>query len=218
VTCGAPLRDRSGPYIIASDIGAVLATVLLINRFAVKKWLSLDFGLDDWFTALTVLCSIPTAVINVRGLAHNGLGRDIWTLTPTQIADFAYNFYILQTMYFALVAMVKLNLLFFYLRIFPSRTIKWLLWPTVAFTVLFGLGFIVSSVLICHPISFVWTRWSHGTQGTCLNLNAMAWSNAAISIALDLWMLAIPLSQLKTLNLDWKKRIAAGLMFCVGTL
>jgi hypothetical protein len=31
-------------------------------------------------------------------------------------------------------------------------------------------------------------------------------------------MLAIPLAQLKTLNLHWKKKIGVGLMFCVGTL
>lgn len=49
-----------------------------------------------------------------------------------------------------------------------------------------------------------------------MDINSIAWSNSGISIALDVWMLAIPLSQLKALNLDWRKKIGVGIMFCVG--
>lgn len=40
---------------------------------------------------------------------------------------------------------------------------------------------------------------------------------AAVSVALDVWMLAIPLSQLPGLKLHWKKKVSVGLMFFVGT-
>lgn len=42
-------------------------------------------------------------------------------------------------------------------------------------------------------------------------------TRAAVSIALDVWMLAIPLSQLPALKLHWKKKVSVGLMFFVGT-
>lgn len=42
-------------------------------------------------------------------------------------------------------------------------------------------------------------------------------TRAAVSIGLDLWMLAIPLSQLPGLKLHWKKKVSVGLMFFVGT-
>lgn len=39
-----------------------------------------------------------------------------------------------------------------------------------------------------------------------------------MSIALDLWILAIPLWQLRSLKMHWKKKVGVALMFCVGTL
>lgn len=39
-----------------------------------------------------------------------------------------------------------------------------------------------------------------------------------MSIALDVWMLAIPLWQLRGLKLHWKKKIGVAAMFIVGTL
>ncbi|KAH7136340.1 hypothetical protein EDB81DRAFT_844394 [Dactylonectria macrodidyma] len=49
-----------------------------------------------------------------------------------------------------------------------------------------------------------------------LSIHSLAWANAAISIALDLWMLAIPPWCLKDLNLHWKK-IGIAAMFIMGT-
>jgi hypothetical protein len=46
----------------------------------------------------------------------------------------------------------------------------------------------------------------------------MAWAGAAISIAIDLWMLVIPLSQIAHLHIHWKRKLAAALMFGVGAL
>jgi hypothetical protein len=119
--------------------------------------------------------------------------------------------------YFVEVMMVKLTLLLFYLRIFPGTTVQHLLWGTIVFTVSFGLVFFLG-VFQCAPISHFWQHWDGEHEGRCLDLNAIGWANAGISIALDVWMLAIPLAQLRTLNLHWTKKLEGGLMFCVGTL
>lgn len=42
-------------------------------------------------------------------------------------------------------------------------------------------------------------------------------ARAGVSVGLDAWMLAIPLSQLPGLKLHWKKKVSVGLMFFVGT-
>lgn len=119
--------------------------------------------------------------------------------------------------YFLNLATLKLSLLLFYLRIFPSQKLRWLLWGTVVFDVLFGFSFVIASIVQCKPIDYFWLQWDGEHQGHCVNINALGWSNAAISIALDVWMLALPLSQLPTLRLHWKKKVAVALMFTVGT-
>jgi hypothetical protein len=78
--------------------------------------------------------------------------------------------------------------------------------------------FVLLAIFQCRPISYYWSGWDGEHQGTCLNVNGLAWSNAAISIVLDGWMLALPISQLFGLQLHWKKKIGVAMMFVVGTL
>lgn len=124
----------------------------------------------------------------------------------------------MEALYFSQVAELKLSLLFFYLRIFPGGMVRRLIWATVGFDALFGLGFLCLTLFQCWPIDFYWTGWDGEHQGVCLDSNRIGWANAAISIALDVWMLALPLSQLPSLQLHWKKKVGVGIMFVVGTL
>ena len=39
-----------------------------------------------------------------------------------------------------------------------------------------------------------------------------------VSVVIDVWMIAIPLSQIRKLELHWKKKVGAAIMFLTGTL
>ncbi|KAK1623500.1 CFEM domain-containing protein [Colletotrichum phormii] len=216
--CGAPVRNRSGEYVVLSNVMAILAAVCVLTRFGYKIFLAgLDIGWDDWFVMATLIAAMPSAVITVHGTTANGLGRDIWTLTPQQITNVLFYFYIMAWLYFFQVTLVKLAIIFFYMRIFPAREVQRVLWATTIFIIVWGLAFVVTAVFQCKPIHYFWVKWDRMHEGSCADANAISWSNAAISIALDLWMLAIPLWQLRTLRLHWKKKVGVALMFIVGT-
>ncbi len=218
--CDRPIRDKSGTLITLSNTLGIITGLFVLQRFAFKIFSRLDIHLDDWFTLLTTLVGVPATVINRYGLPPNGIGRDVWTLTDQQITNFGRFFYVMEVIYFTQVGLLKLALLFFYIRIFSStaESVRALLWATTVFTAGFGIAFIVAAVFQCDPISFFWTKWDGEHQGRCMSINAIAWSNAAISIALDVWMLAIPISQLKQLRLSWRKKAGASIMFCTGAL
>ncbi|KAL3961040.1 hypothetical protein ACCO45_006157 [Purpureocillium lilacinum] len=200
--CNEPVRDKTSEYVAISNAFGTISAAFVIQRFGYKLWAKLDFGLDDWFTLITIVTGVPSTVINAHGVAPNGIGRDAWTLTLQNITNFGRFFYIMEIIYFAEVSLLKLAMLFFYIRIFPGVGVRRLLWGTIAFVSVFGIIFVF---------------WDGIHQGHCLDINAIAWSNAAISIALDIWMLAIPLWQLRNLNLDWRKKVGVALMFGVGT-
>jgi hypothetical protein len=216
--CGAPIRDRTTESNVIYITMISIACVVVIIRLVYKQGTSSRLELDDWFILSTIIVGVPSSVVNVAGLSAHGLGRDIWTLTPDTITQFAMSFYIVSILYVAEVFLLKLSILCFYMKIFPARPIQRLLWGTVVFNVLFGVAFILVVIFQCTPISYNWTNWKGEGGGTCVNLNAVAWANAGVSIALDLWMLALPLSQLRNLKLHWKKKVGVALMFFVGTL
>lgn len=42
-------------------------------------------------------------------------------------------FYFMAWLYFLQLALLKASLLFFYLKIFPNKIVRWLLWGTLVF-------------------------------------------------------------------------------------
>lgn len=218
-TCGEPVRDKGQQYNIVSITLGVISAAVLLLRLGYKLLVArTTLGFDDWFILATVLTGVPTTIITSRGSIPNGLGRDIWTLDPTQITDFIHYFYFMSWLYYLDLALMKMSLLFFYLKIFPSQGIRRVLWCTIAVNAVWGALFALLSAFDCQPISYFWTYWDGEHTGSCLNTNAIGWANAAISIVEDIWMLAIPLSQLRSLQLHWKKKIGVGIMFCTGAL
>jgi hypothetical protein len=216
--CHDPIRDKTVLYNTVSDVLATLSGVLVLVRILSKFYLHSDFGADDYLVVITFLSGVPTSVMTVHGLTSNGLGKDIWTNTPKQITDFIHNFYAAGLIYFAQVALLKLSLLTFYSRIFPGPKIKWVIWGTSLVVFVYGAVFVLIGTFQCHPIDYYWKSWDQEHKGNCLNVNVFAWSNAVISIALDVWMIGIPISQLIGLQLHWKKKLSVGALFLLGTL
>lgn len=213
----------------------VIAGFIVVLRIGSKIGLRLGLASDDYAILVTLACGIPSSVMNVRGTGGNGEGKDIWTLPFDMITRFGVYFYTLEILYFAQVMLLKMTLLFFYLQIFPGPARK-LLWGTVVVNGIFGVSFMLLATFQCTPISFFWDGWDGEHKGkwyvitsltpcdllanrkNSLNSNAIGWANAAISIALDLWMIAIPMWQVRNLNLHWKKKVGVAIMLLVGTL
>ncbi|KAB5571753.1 putative integral membrane protein [Coniochaeta sp. 2T2.1] len=215
--CHVPIRDKSRLGINITTILGIITGVFVIMRLAFKALVMQSWAADDWLILLTTTAGAPSTWIGVHGVGANGLGRDVWTLTAPTITAFAKWFYIMAVLYFMHLTLLKMSILFFYLRIFPTPVTRRLLWATVAFNAVLGIIFVFMAIFQCTPISYTWQEWDGEHQGKCINVNSLAWAHAAISVALDLWMLGIPLSQLPGLNLHWKKKIGVALMFCVGT-
>ncbi|KAG0647987.1 hypothetical protein D0Z07_5878 [Hyphodiscus hymeniophilus] len=215
--CGAPVRDKRAQFNALSITFGAVSGAAIVLRVVSKLVTRAEFGLDDYFILATFGSGIPSSVLEVHGLTSNGLGKDIWTLTPQNITDYLQAFYVMEVLYFTQVALLKLSLLFFYLRIFPAPKFRRFLWGTVIFDVAFGAAFAIGGIFQCRPVSYYWTQWDGEHEGSCLNVNAMAWANAIISIVLDVWMLGLAVSQLVKLQMHWKKKVGVGMMFAVAT-
>ncbi|KAF2831740.1 hypothetical protein CC86DRAFT_282469 [Ophiobolus disseminans] len=216
--CHAPVRSKENDIRISNIVLGVISAACVMSRIIYKAVYSLgELGWDDYSVLAVLFAGLPSTIIIDRGIVPNGLGMDIWAVPFDHITNFVRYLYVLEVLYFLQIALLKLTLLFFFLRIFPKPVIRQLLWATVAFNVLWGLAFVVTSIFQCQPISYYWTSWDKEGHGKCVNINALAWSNAIISIVLDVWMLALPLFEVLQLQLSWRKKVSVAMMFFVGT-
>jgi hypothetical protein len=192
----------------------VVAARIIFKLFARGQTIWYD---DYAIVFLLLFGGIPSMCITVAVLAPAGLGRDIWSL-PFENIDTIFRWaFISGVLYFPQVAMLKLTFLFFYLRIFPSRRTKQLIWATIVFCCLFGFVFFFVAIFTCAPIEYWWV-WDGSPGGQCLSKDGIQWSSAIISIVVDVWMIAIPLWNVRKLKLHWKKKLGVAAMFLVGSL
>jgi hypothetical protein len=77
------------------------------------------------------------------------------------------------------------------------------------------MAFTIAVSFQCTPVK---TVWDITAPGHCFNSQAFVYSAAGFSIVEDLFIMLLPVSQLKALNLDLKKRIALVFMFALGSL
>lgn len=168
---------------------------------------------------MACLQALTTSFIGASVLeTRNGLGRNIWTISPDNIDMFLKIFFAFEAIYVCCLAIIKISICFLYLRIFPGRRFRTAVWATQVFNVALVVAFLIAEGLQCTPISFFWQGWDGEHPGYCWNLEAFIYSHAGINIALDVWMLALPASQIWRLNLSIKKKIGVLAMFGFGIL
>jgi hypothetical protein len=121
-------------------------------------------------------------------------------------------------LYLSLLPFTKISILFFYLRIFPEKRFRRIVYVLIACNVSYAITFVLISVFQCRPLSGAWTRWDGSFQGSCNNINIQAWMAAALNIVLDGATLTLPLPSLYKLKLSTKKKLQVLAMFGVGFL
>ncbi|KAK2060474.1 integral membrane protein [Colletotrichum caudatum] len=188
----------------------------VILKVANKLMKLSPWGWDD--LSILIAYALLTAFFPLSYLPESsGAGRDIWTLTPDEITERLISFFICSLLYMNCLASIKASILFLYLRIFPDQRFRRILWGTQLFNLLVGISFTAATLAGCRPINFFWNGWWTGQTGDkCIDLNAFAICNGAFNLALDVWMLALPASQVYNLRMEWKKKAGVMLMFSVG--
>ncbi|OAQ79369.1 extracellular membrane protein, 8-cysteine region, CFEM [Purpureocillium lilacinum] len=217
--CERPRRDASTRYDVMNITLGTITGLVVVARTIFKRAFShrRALGADDWVVLAAITIGIPTTILNTQGLTKHGLGRDVWTLPAEELTNFVLYFYVMEVLYLTLMAMVKLALSLFYLGIFPGVAIRRLLWGTAAFNVAAGISAVATAIFQCTPISYYWTQWVEDRPGKCIDINAAGWVHGSVNVAVDIWLLAIPLSQIRRLELHWKKKVGVAIMFLTGT-
>lgn len=201
-----------------------VALPIVVARLVYKQFFTISKRLnsEDWTIVAAILLGLPSVALTIFGLTAHGLGRDLWGLSSGDLVAFGRSFYAIQIIYILMMLLVKLTLTFFYLNIFSGRRVRLLLWGTVAFHVIGAIAFTIMLIVQCLPVSYQWNKYNYindtSVEGHCINVNVGAWANSAVSVASDIWLLAIPLSQLYKLNLHWKKKLGAAIMFFTGIM
>jgi len=215
--CNFPIRDRSAQYIGVNLTPYIVSLVVVGLRLIFKAFYTRDkLAADDWIIGISIPAAIVAAVLTNVVWTANGAGSDVWTVDFDRFIAFLRWLFIYEFIFLFQVTIFKLSLLAFYLRIFPHKTVRRVIWGTIAFNLAYFVTFFFVTIFQCTPINHFWKQFD-GQPGHCGSSGPFTQAQTGLSIAINVWLLIIPLSQLHHLRLSWQKKVLVALMFAVGT-
>ncbi|RDW82448.1 hypothetical protein BP6252_03560 [Coleophoma cylindrospora] len=143
-----------------------------------------------------------------------GLGKRMSTVTPEDMTLYAKSLWVSIIFYNTSLLLTKLSLLLGYLRVFPYPRVRLVSKMTMGLILCCGLYWIISTFLLCRPISFFWDKNIKG--GVCINAKPIWLSHAGLNIFTDLIIILIPMPVIQTLNLQLKPRLWLMTVFALG--
>ncbi|KAI1855262.1 hypothetical protein JX266_000127 [Neoarthrinium moseri] len=185
------------------------AIIGLTIPFLVCSWVCVSFRLytrlriiyaPGWDDVLLVFFLI-TGTGNAIGLcfaAKFGLGQHILLLQYHDMVDFLKSFYVANASYNMSTALIKMSLLFQYLRIFDRGKTRILCIALLCFIGLWGLAYSALAWFPCSPVSGYWD-WLSGPQCWAFasldgpEFYATYASHAVLNMVLDFIVLATPM-------------------------
>lgn len=111
---------------------------------------------------------------------------------------------------------IKMSILFLYLRVFPLRTFRAIVYISMGVLTISFLILLPMAIWQCRPIRAIWDQNINNPH--CLSISNIAYANAAVNIATEIMIFVLPLLALRKLHVPRKKKIALFCIFGVGVM
>ncbi|KAK9779469.1 hypothetical protein SCAR479_03535 [Seiridium cardinale] len=213
-TCGITGEDRTS-LVWHLGIAFMITGLVAFGLRCLERLRSRTWGWDDWAITVVTAILVPMGSLTVP-LARSGLGLDMWNVSPDGVDQVLYYFYWEEILYAFALALNKISILLFYLRVFPQQSFRVMIFVMIGLNVGFALAFGLAVVFQCQPLDGAWRSWDGEYQATCVNINYLGWSGAGVNILFDVATLMLPLRVLAQLTMSLRKKIQILAMFAVG--
>ncbi|KAH8203898.1 hypothetical protein TruAng_001962 [Truncatella angustata] len=234
-SCGiAPTVDHI--YVTTSIIFVALSAICILLRVTARLQAKIPVWWDDFIITLSFVPRLhrilsdrldmyetvppyqPLCLVDTEfTVASHGLGSDIWAVSFDDITLNLKGLYTLFILYITSRDLVRLSILLFYLRIFgESQQARRLIQFTFVLILACCIAFDFAIIFGCTPINHFWTSWDGQHEGRCISTNGIFWAGAFVVIAIDLWVMLIPLPFIVRLNFSLRKKILSAIMFTFG--
>ncbi|CAN8097705.1 unnamed protein product [Discula destructiva] len=215
VGCGIEPTSDYNSFMVPEVIVFGFSTLFFFLRLANRASRMAPWGWDDTTSSIAwVFCLFFLGI----GIAEVKLeaSKSLWAREFWQIDNALFVFWLSAAFYTIALGLIKSSILFLYIRIFRDPSFQRFIWATQLFNLLLVISFTVCDFLECEPLSYFWQSWDLEHKGTCFNINAFAKTHSGINIALDVWMIILPATQVWKLNMSVRWKVEAMAMFAVG--
>ncbi|XXH01499.1 hypothetical protein Hte_007859 [Hypoxylon texense] len=209
-----------GPGILISNcILAFLATVAVAARFWARRLTHFPLGLDDWLVLAAIILQHAFLAVSFVDVLGGGLGRDIRLVAsnPETVVTLYKGIFAGEVFYGLSSPLVKLAVLAFYWRIFPTRTVKIGCIILSFLSIGWGVAIFITTFLQCRPLEAFWNQELQLLPETkCLDVILYFMGNSIANCVIDFATLALPIHEILKLHTTKWRKFGIGGIFLLG--
>ncbi|KAF6841850.1 integral membrane protein [Colletotrichum musicola] len=210
---GYPTESRRRySRIFSIALPTISATVVALRCWA-RYTVTQKLWWDDWSALIALFFLVVSCACGFAN-AGMGFGEHYWDVEPGKGKTIIQLFYAMQMFYTFMQVAAKTSICCFYYRVFTNTPFLLAVKGALVFILLHGAMFLFLVIFQCLPVQSIWDR---SIEGKCLNITAIGYGGAAISIFEDIVLFIMPVPELLKLQLSRKKKWALVFMFGIGS-
>ncbi|KAJ4137122.1 hypothetical protein NW768_002702 [Fusarium equiseti] len=204
------------PLVVVTAIFFPLATICMGIRVYTRAAIVCKLSFDDYLMVLSWICNVLLAAFTLN-MTNYGMGKHLWNVpfSPDLFPHFSLNNLLAAIFFCAATGFAKGSILIFYLRIFPMKAARILIWSAFAFIIGYSTASVLVNIFSCNPVRGSWDPVAMSTA-SCINRPVFYFLQAGLGIFADILTVIIPLPWLKTLMLPKKQKIGVGVLLTMG--
>ncbi|MCJ1245199.1 hypothetical protein MMC30_002400 [Trapelia coarctata] len=197
---------------VCSAVFPALASVAVVLRLRARRINSLRYATNDYIVLVALGLSIALCCIVLHGATNAGIGQVVGDMSLETIADFQKHIYFIAIVTHLAIGVIKLSVLSFYKSIFVTPKFRFAANITMGVVWAWILSSFLGQVFSAWPISDFWN-----VDGDYdMDYFAFITAFAAMDITLDLVILCLPLTVIRSLNMNKKRKILLAGVFWLG--
>ncbi len=130
--------------------------------------------------------------------------------------------YAVELTYCVLITTTKFSILLFYRRVFVNQSTSLhfrIAWHAIlVWTFFWGFSTFFAAAFQCDPPSYYWSKYTHKSHGSCLNLTVLLVVTASTNIVTDVALLILPMPVVWNLKVELSQKFAVCGIFLLGGL
>ncbi|KAI0397480.1 hypothetical protein F5Y17DRAFT_374007 [Xylariaceae sp. FL0594] len=202
-------------WVVASTFLFILSGAAVLMRILSNRIRRAAFKVHDYLVFFALLLYLGYVIDVSFGVAYGGYGMHITEVTLDQIVYALKILWISEWLWATAICSFRLAIIFLYMDIFRTKTFH--IVATCTGVVVFGywLACILTINLLCMPIAF---NWDKSLNGRCGDFFALELFSSAFNLAIDIWVIVLPVATIWNLKLSTQKKLAVIASFALGLI
>ncbi|KAL8773044.1 MAG: hypothetical protein Q9209_002064 [Squamulea sp. 1 TL-2023] len=221
---------HSGGIVPITAIFVTLSTIFLAIRIYTKAHIIKVFGLEDYTIAFAWLFNIATCMIclgkpssftiavpaprlqSASVQQKYGNGIHIWNITLEKFVIYSRWAAAAPIVYCPAVALAKVAILIFYLRLNPKNSFRYSVFAVLVLTVGYMIALCFAIFFQCRPVAKFWNPF---LDGHCVHAYDLYLWNTILNVVTDFLVLLVPIPMLRKLQVGTRQKWVIGLLTCI---